>query len=59
MTREEKIQQILAYLQIEGNTKALFIALVTQNLPNVEEAKLDMLLSIFQAEALKNGQAQS
>lgn len=57
MTKEEKIQQILQFMQIDGNVKIMFIAMAAQNLPNIEEDRIDVLLSLLQSQgqAKQNG----
>lgn len=48
MTREEKIQLVTELLNTPENTTKLVKSFIIIALPNVEETKLDLILSILE-----------
>lgn len=52
MTREDKIAAIIQAIQTDATLFALMRIAIAQNLPNIEDARLDMLMYLL---GLPNG----
>jgi len=54
MTKEEKIQQVMELLELPGNAKKAFIAVVAMSLPSATEEMIDNLIRLLEQ---PNGEA--
>lgn len=48
MDKQEKIQRVAELLNISGNTSKLVRFILLQNLINIDESKLDEIISILE-----------